>query len=378
MNGKFRVLYVVPNYFPFVGGIETLIRTFLRNEEARDRIEPLVIFPDRLKRFHTEESYKVEGIEVIPFAGFGTEFKWARARTASDLAKIWGSVRRITQEFKPDVIHVNGLAELTLPFLSMAKSLAILSISHIHGEVPLNTNRTLLNFIAESTRIITVSGAVRESLLSQGFIPEKIKVLVNGVSPHLSCETISKKRISNQLIMVGRLDSQKGFIEGLRTFNLLLKERPGLEMVVVGAGPEIGNLTQYVTSEGIGKKVRFVGPLSLEDTRDSICSSAVLLVPSVNIEGFGLVAAEAGMCGVPVVATNVGGLPETVIGDKSGLLVEPSNPLAMAKAVARVLSSSELHESLGAYAKSHITKNFNHSHFAHQLLHEYSSITMRS
>jgi len=64
-------MIVVPNYYPFVGGVESLLRTFLRREEVRTRIRPLIVFPDRLKRFEAERSYEVEGVEVIPLAGFG-------------------------------------------------------------------------------------------------------------------------------------------------------------------------------------------------------------------------------------------------------------------------------------------------------------------
>lgn len=374
---KFRVIIVVPNYSPFLGGIETLIRTFLRNDEVREGIRPLVIYPDRLNRFEEGYRYRVEGIEVIPLSGFGMEFEWAATRTARELAKIWGSVRRITEEFQPDLIHVNGLAELTVPFLSIANSSSIESIVHIHGEVPLNTHRTLLSFLSKSSRILVVSDAVKESLIKLGFKSETLRVIVNGVTPHKECRSNSKQRVQNQVIMVGRLDSQKGFIEGLRAFKLLLDWRPNLVMVVVGAGPEIGNLTEYVLSEGMSEKVKFVGPRSLEATRDYICSSAVLLIPSLNIEGFGLVAAEAGICGVPVVSTNVGGLPETVIADKSGILVEPSNPIAMASATEKILSSSELAASLGVYAKSHISSNFSHSKFSRSLLSEYSRVILR-
>jgi len=374
MNEKSRVIIVVPNYSPFLGGIETLLRTFLRSEEVRDTIQPLVIYPDRLKRFEEGYRYRVEGVEVIPLSGFGTEFEWAVTRTAGELAKIWGSVRRITEEFQPDLIHVNGLAELTVPFLSIANSLSVKSIAHIHGEVPLNTHKTLLSFISKSSSIVVVSDAVKESLSKLGFKSETLRVIVNGVTPHTECTSKSSQRISNQLIMVGRLDSQKGFIEGLKAFKLLLEWRSNLSMVVVGAGPEIGNLTEYVLTEGFSEYVKFVGPKSLEVTRDYICSSAVLLIPSLNIEGFGLVAAEAGICGVPVVSTNIGGLPETVIADKSGLLVEPGNPLAMAKAAEKILSSCGLAISLGVYAKKHISSNFNHSNFAHRLLSEYSRV----
>ena len=378
MDRKIRVLIVVPNYYPFVGGIETLIRTFLRSAKAKSIIEPLIVFPDRLKRFKSGEHYQVEGVNVLPISGFGSDFEWVKTRNASELVRIWASVRHIIQDFKPNIVHVNGIAELTVPFLSIAQSLSIKTLAHIHGEVLLNTNRTVLDFVAASSRVLVVSEAVRNSLLRHEFDSQVIEVIVNGVSPHLDCKTKSLFRDANQLIMAGRLDAQKGFIDGLKAFHLLLKSRPNLKLVIVGAGSEIQNINDLVKSKGITKKVRLAGPLSLEQTRDYICTSSLMLVPSRNIEGFGLVAAEAGMCGVPVVATQVGGLPETVIAGRSGLLVEPNNPVAMASAAETILTSSELAQSFGRFAKKHISENFGLLTFTQRLLLQYSRIMMHS
>ena len=110
---------------------------------------------------------------------------------------------------------------------------------------------------------------------------------------------------------------------------------PGIRAVLAGDGPELPALRKRAAARGVAENVQFPGPF--EEPWDLLRSADVFVLAS-EIEGLPLVVLEAMSQGVPVVATDVGGMPEAVIDDVTGYLMPPGNPAALTTAVTRILN----------------------------------------
>ncbi|MFC0081916.1 glycosyltransferase [Aciditerrimonas ferrireducens] len=160
------------------------------------------------------------------------------------------------------------------------------------------------------------------------------------------------------LLFVGRLQPLKGAPVALGALELLRERWPDLSLVVVGgpsgpAGPaHVAELRAQVAELGLTGRVRFVPPQPHELLSSYYRAADVCVVPSRS-ESFGLVALEAAACGVPVVASAVGGLTTVVVDEVTGLLVDPPDAAGFAEAIDAVLASPDLAERLAVAAVRH-------------------------
>lgn len=126
-----------------------------------------------------------------------------------------------------------------------------------------------------------------------------------------------------------------------------LGSEPAWEAVIAGDGPWAGRLSARATELGLGDRVRFAGRLPHDEIPALLRAADVLVMPSRR-EAFGVAALEAAACGLPVVASDVGGVAETVVDGRTGLLVPPGDPAALAAALARLAADPDLRARLGA------------------------------
>jgi glycosyltransferase involved in cell wall biosynthesis len=133
------------------------------------------------------------------------------------------------------------------------------------------------------------------------------------------------------VVAVGRLELWKGLDVLVRAAAQLA---PARRIVILGEGAERDHLTRLAADLGVD--LALPGTVAQGDVRGRMAEAAVLVVPS-RAEAFGLVAAEGLAAGVPVVASEVGGLAEVVRPDQTGLLVPPDDPAALAAAIGRAL-----------------------------------------
>jgi phosphatidylinositol alpha-1,6-mannosyltransferase len=155
-------------------------------------------------------------------------------------------------------------------------------------------------------------------------------------------------------VTVARLeDRYKGHDVLLRALPLVRAKVPDVEWVVIGDGPLRGELEGLARSGGVADSVRFLGSVSDEQRNRWLARADLLAMPSrlpgggLAGEGFGIVYLEAGAHGKPVVAGNVAGALDAVADGESGLLVDPTDPQAVAEAIATLLLDRELARRLG-------------------------------
>jgi len=185
--------------------------------------------------------------------------------------------------------------------------------------------------------IIAVSDYLRELLTTEMRVSDqKISVIDMGVNTNLF-RSIGKREARKRLdlplsdgivLYVGNLYPLKGCQYLIQAMALI--KRPDRRLMIVGEGPERRRLE--VLSDSLGLPVTFVGAVPKEQVPLWMSAADLLVHPTLS-EGFGLVVLEALSCGLPVVASNVGGIPELINDGVNGYLVEPANVSALAEAM---------------------------------------------
>jgi len=137
-----------------------------------------------------------------------------------------------------------------------------------------------------------------------------------------------------------------------------IRERVPARLLIVGEGPELSRAGQLINELGVAAHVELVG--EAQDVTGLLSVSDLFLLPSLQ-ESFGLSALEAMACGVPVVASNVGGLPEVVIDGVTGFLHPPTDVAQMAESAIRILSDPALHARMAADGVRLATERFSAS-----------------
>jgi glycosyltransferase involved in cell wall biosynthesis len=158
-----------------------------------------------------------------------------------------------------------------------------------------------------------------------------------------------------RLVCVGRLDRLKGHDTLLEAFVLVVAEQPRATLRLVGDGPRRAALEAQVARHGLGHHVTFTG--SAGDVRPFLHGADVFVLAS-DTEGLPGAVLEAMACGLPVVATDVGGTSHAVLDGDTGLLVAPHDPSALARAVCRLLADRGAAQAMGHRGRARAVEQF--------------------
>jgi glycosyltransferase involved in cell wall biosynthesis len=217
--------------------------------------------------------------------------------------------------------------------------------------------RTLL----DSADLVVLPSDVYRRRLLEIFpqIHDRTITIHNCVDPaHFTMTTKVPVRARDPYILcIAALDNYKGIDVLLRAAQPLLADDPLLKLVLAGEGPLRTELEELAVSLGIGRQTQFLGHIGGAKVAELLQGCEVFVLPSRE-EPFGIVLIEAMACRKPIVATAVGGIPEIVEHEKSGILVEPDNPVALTEGIQRVLRNSELREMIANNGHSRVMERF--------------------
>jgi glycosyltransferase involved in cell wall biosynthesis len=192
---------------------------------------------------------------------------------------------------------------------------------------------------------VTVSESTRQDLLKLGF--RKVFVVPEGLN-FTPLSEVPEKEEYPVVVYAGRLKRAKRLDHAIRAFKIVKEEIPNAELWVIGDGPYKKDL-EKIAVDG----VKFFGGLSNEHRRRLLARAWVLVNPSVR-EGFGLNVLEANALGTPCVAYDVAGLRDSIIDERTGLLVkENGNVEKLAEAMIKVLRDEALRKTLSENALQH-------------------------
>jgi glycosyltransferase involved in cell wall biosynthesis len=209
-----------------------------------------------------------------------------------------------------------------------------------------------------SDRIIAPSQSYRNDVAKVfQTLDQKIESIHNGVNfdemarPSGDSDT---DKLDYYLLCIAMHNEKKGLDVLLRAFAIIENVEPQLKLALVGDGPLRADLEALAMSLGISGKVRFLGRKGRPQVVRLMQRCEIFVLPS-RAEPFGLVLIEAMACKKPVIATKVGGIPEIVEDGRSGMLVEPDNPNALAEALVTMLQNRDLRLSMAnnGYAAVH-------------------------
>ena len=228
--------------------------------------------------------------------------------------------------------------------------------------------------VGDSARVTTCSNYLLVELLRK--IPDsgaKGTAILNTAHPSFAKaarDLVSCPVADIDVLYVGALRTVKGPDVLLQAFVEVVKLKLDARLCIIGTGDMEAELRRTVEREGLEANVELLGSISHSDLVEYYARAKVVAVPSRS-EGLSLVAIEAAIMGKPVVASDVGGLPEVVAMNESGLIVPANDPAALSGAILGLLQDLELSTRLGRQAKSRALKLFNQRSMAAKFVELY-------
>jgi len=373
MNDKpIRVLFL-NDHLGYAGGVIHGAGTYFVN--LLPRIDPadveLTVCFFR-ERHPVAETLEAQGI----YPTFFDRSKWD-PRALIDLVRI--ILRR-----KVQILHVQGVKGILVGCLAAAFT-GRRAIVHLHDSTPLQPGvRFLQRCLAPwISAVLTVSKAINEFAAREYRVPtERIKVLYNAMDLKPFTESLNgadrnlrqELGFKNQTPVVtvaGRIESYKGQAELIQAMPRLLRQCPDAKLLVVGDGAYRQRCEELVAKLGINEVVQFMG--YRRDIPAIMAISDIVVMPSMCEEAFGFVALEAMASGKPVVAFDVGGVPELVLDGQTGLLVPRGDIEGLANAIIRILADNKLMTELGQNGRQR-SQEFSIDKHIEQLVDIYRSV----
>lgn len=281
-------------------------------------------------------------------------------RDLNELKAIRQQVTRLKQTFKPDLIHINsGQPSIFFHEHTEAAHLASTLVT-IHSPLThVSGHNTLLGRVLLSAHwVTTVSAAILTDI--RQLVPEITpcsSIIYNGLAmPSLQPAPLSFG--APRLLCLGRVVADKGFDLALAAFASLIDRFPHARLVIAGDGPARPDLERQAAELGLIDAVEFTGWVIPEKVPELINTATLVIMPSRWREPFGLVALQAAQMARPTVAARVGGLPEIVVHQQTGLLVEKENSTALAESIAFLLEHPGVATQMGLAARKRAQKAF--------------------
>ena len=264
-------------------------------------------------------------------------------------------VRRLVRRGRFDVVNTHSRCDTVRGAIAARLGGAPLIVRTRHLAKPINS---LYAYTWLPHRVIAVSHYVYRQLMDRGARPQSVATIHSPVVlPQVNQQASVRQELglSSDALVVGCvavMRAEKGHGDLIDAFHRISATFPQAHLVLVGEGmPVYALLRKQVAELGLESRVHFMG--RRQDIGDVLNALDVFALPT-HREALGTAFIEAAAMGLPVVGTNVGGVPETMQADVTGLLVPPRDPAALAAALERLLADPELRKRMGAAGREWI------------------------
>jgi glycosyltransferase involved in cell wall biosynthesis len=279
-------------------------------------------------------------------------------------------LKKLIREANPSAI-LCYFGEMALRLIDVAQELRIPLIAYFHGDFLFVSDRwhrwSLLRRLDKFAAIVVVTAKERDWLLEQGVKSESIHVIPCGAPTALSF----LKRQGNPKVvrfaMASRLVEEKGCSQSIRAFARVASQIGSVSLDIFGDGPERQNLEALVNSLGLKNAVTFHGYVNAHYLAAELAGCDVFIQHSLRKEGSPVSIVEAMLCGLPVVATPVGGIVDQVIDSVTGLIIAEHDFIGMSSAMAKLAGNPALRIELGANGRNRAIKAFDSAKLARSL-----------
>ena len=350
-----RILYWTPLFWPEIGGIEAIAINVLPALRARGHE---VIGVAAHGSLDLPDRSEYDGIPVYRYHIFNALWK----KDPRLLIEITKEIVSLKRSFRPDIVHMLfGPPAIAYFHLQTMKAHPAPTLLTVHADL---TNAhagsdTLLRRLLQNADWITSDAEMtlnrtraaypqigeRTTMIHNGFpLPELAPADLQFDEPHVVC--------------VGRLAPEKGFDIAIAAFSRVLERFPSASLTITGDGHLRGELERLADEHGIHEHVHFTGAVPHSNIASLLNTATLIAIPSRQ-DSFPAVAVEAAQMGRPIVATRVGGLPESIVDGKTGLLVDSGDPRGLADAVVHLLKEQAKTREMGQAARERAMQLFN-------------------
>ena len=280
--------------------------------------------------------------------------------------KVIKEIKKIVYEIKPDILHAHYASSYgLLGSLINYKPYIISAWGTDIYEFPKNglKHEKIIKYnFKKADYLFSTSKAMAEEM--KKYTNKEISITPFGIDieKYRMNESIIKEKNTRNYRVIGTiktLEKRYGIDYLIKAFAIVKSryEREEVYLKIAGDGSQLENLKNLVKELNLDEYVEFLGRINQEDVADTFNSFDIAVFPSLK-ESFGVSSLEAQACGVPVIITNVGGHPETVLNGESGLVVEAKNENILADAIISLLEKKEDLKQLGLNGADFVKKEY--------------------
>ena len=357
-----RVALVSDWYYPKIGGVASHMHHLAIKLKERGH-EVAIVTNNRTTG--KEEDLEKQGIELIKIPGIVSPLLEVNVTYGLKSSE---ELNEFLKDF--DIIHSHhAFTPLALKAVKAGRAmgratlLTTHSISFAHEsklwEALGFTISLFTDYLKYPHRIIAVSRAAKAFI--EHFTDVPISIVPNGVDDKRFSPTKEKDKIKakfeikgNVVLYVSRMSYRKGPHVLLNAFSKI----EDATLVMVGSGEMLPFLKAQAKFLGIEDRVVFMGYVPDDLLPEIFKMADIFVLPSISSEAFGIVVLEAMASGVPVIATNVGGIPEVLKENEAGLLIPPGNELELRKAIQKLLNNEELRKWYGINGRKAVEEKY--------------------
>lgn len=361
-----RVLLITNDFPPRDGGIESYLRDFCA------RLDPANLVVLASSRATSDELRAYD--ESLPFRVYRM-----RDRVLLPLPHVARRAAQIIRDENIDTVWFGAAAPLGLlaDACRRAGASRIVSTTHGHevGWSMLPVTRQMLRRIGNSSDVVTYISRYTRGRFAAAFGPHAaFERLPSGVdierfSPNAQAGQEIRQRhgIGAEqplIVCISRLVRRKGQDMLIRSMPRILAQHPDARLLIVGVGPRGKALEQFARDCGVADQVIFAGKVSFDELPAYYNAGTVFAMPArtrgggLDVEGLGIVYLEAQACGVPVIAGNSGGAPETVIDGETGVVVNGASADSVGTGLLTVLDNPRRASEMGIHGREHVVENW--------------------
>lgn len=350
-----KILIVCPYFYPNIGGVENYVYNIAKR--LTTKYEIIIVTTNQDKN-------KISILNIDKIKIYKLPIQFTISNTPINLFWYF-DLKKIIKRESPEIINIH----LPVPFLSdlagfIAKKRRISYFVTYHSGSMKKEKGLFLNLLIycyekfilrsilkNSTKIIT-SGYAKEYLKKtfKELILNKIIPINPGVDLDLFRPfKIKKEEPKFKIVFSGRIDSTsfwKGQDYLFEAVVQLIKEGYNLQLNLIGEGNLVEDYKKKY--QKYSQNIQFLGKFKYEDVPKELCKNDVLILPSITeSESFGMVLAEANACGLPIIGSRIGGIPEIIQDNYNGLLVNPKNISDLKEAILKLYNNKEFRIKLG-------------------------------
>lgn len=292
----------------------------------------------------------------------------------------WLQALLALRKISPDIVHAQSIP-MGLCALLVKKILKKPYIVYSRGELYLSwTFKTLVSklVLRSADVVIALTNDMRRKISK--IYGGDVYIIPNGIelerfanlSKQNSRDKLNIAEDDKVVIFVGRFRPEKDVTCLIKAMEIMVERNPKMKLFVIGEGEEEEQLKELTKKLNLDWHVNFVGQVAYRKVPEYMAAADVFVLPSLS-EGFPLVMPEAMACGLPIVATKVGGVPEIITDGENGLLVEPKNPQQIAEKVLLLLGDDELRQKISKSNKDKV-KNYSWENVIQRLEELYQSL----